>query len=211
MLTADNFPEANTLQSPRKREGKTKVYRALGLKRRSEGLAVNSATVLGLASNCWFLRGVSDTNLTPALAAVPRVFREWGRWEMFLPAASLSPRPQTSTEHPRASSPGCRQGAACRAELLGEQIPEQAHSMLLLFPGQALYRQRSAHERQHSNARQVSADRHQEEGICFGGPMASTSQTHQALGKASGGVTPGAPKHPSQPYADSSPSCHSGN
>lgn len=61
---------------------------------------------------------------------------------MFFPSAPLSSRLQTSTEHSRASNPGCRQAAACRAKLLGEQIPEQAHSMLLLFPGQALYRQR---------------------------------------------------------------------
>lgn len=37
--------------------------------------------------------------------------------------------------------------------------------------------------------------------------MSSTSQSHQALGKANVGVTPGAPKHRSQPYADRSPSC----
>lgn len=51
MLTADDFPEANALPGPRKREGKTKVKRALGLKRRSEGLDVDSAIVLEHASN----------------------------------------------------------------------------------------------------------------------------------------------------------------
>lgn len=87
-----------------------------------------------------------------------------------------------------------------------------SRSQSRLAPGYSCFQDKpctdreSAHERQHSNARQVSADRHQEETICFGGTMSSTSQTHQALGKASGGVTPGAPKHPSQPHADTSPS-----
>lgn len=47
------------------------MKRALGLKRRSEGLDVDSAIVLELASKCYFLQGASDTNLTPALAAAP--------------------------------------------------------------------------------------------------------------------------------------------
>lgn len=45
------------------------MKRALGLRRRSEGPDVDSAIVLELASKCWFLQGVSDTNLTSALVA----------------------------------------------------------------------------------------------------------------------------------------------
>lgn len=117
------------------------MKRALGLKRRSEGVDVESATMLELASKCWFLQGVSDTNFTPALVAAPEHsgMRQMGNVS---PLCPMCPRLQTSTVHQRASNPGCRKAAACRAKLLGEQIPEQAHSVSLLFPGQALYRQR---------------------------------------------------------------------
>lgn len=68
MLTADDFPEA---MSPRKRGGKTKVKRALRLKRRSEELDVESATMLKLTSKCWFLQGLSHLHWL-----LPRAFQE---------------------------------------------------------------------------------------------------------------------------------------
>lgn len=116
------------------------MKRALGLKRRSEGLDVDSAIVLELASKCYFLQGVSDTNLTPAMAAAPEHSENEadGRCFSLLPHCPPGSRLAPSTQ--RASNPGCRQGAACRAELFGEQIPEQVPSMLFLFAGRALYR-----------------------------------------------------------------------
>lgn len=125
---------------------------------------------------------------------------------MFLPSALCAPgsRPAQCTKEHLTLGAGRLLHAGPRS--LGSRSQSRLTPCHSCFQDKPCTDRGSAHECQHSKARQVNADGHQEEIICFGGTMSSMSQTHQALGKASGGVTPGAPKHHSQPYADSCPS-----